>query len=704
VSEHWYYNHSGERLGPVDAAALRALAAAGVIQRHTPLQRAGAADWFPAAQVPGLCPEHPAGVQPVGEQESTVEARAVVTAEAAEEETSAAVSTVGGAPAPATVPSAAPVPRVAPIMDWPNPPEPPARPQAFPRRASAAAWVPPAELLSVDEPRPAHSNRGLLLWAVLFAAGAAGAAVGTYFALMPSKPAESTDAGKGTAAVEPARKPRPPAPPEFPDPAATDTPQIAPPAKKADPVDEEITVIPALRPLKKTPAKATIPEPTVIAKVEPTIPKTEPPAKANPKRPPATPRRDKTRKELIAEAESAYADVFGAEHDATSKAPPAKKVAFAQKLAKAATAAAYEAPELARLLRYNAAVFAESDPSGYDLALAMLRDVPADSDVLRRRAALTEKRALREKTSIVKATLEAAAAWLDAAEDALSHRRFDEAAEAAAKARKASVRGGAANKKLTGEIDEYARAIVARRKAGDRYEAAVKTLADQPDDPKANLTAAVYLLTVEADPAGAAEKFRKAGDPAHRTLAEALLNKESRPLEIADACRASAGAAAVKEDQAVLALCAANRYRAVLEAEPGHADAVRIKLLIAQAPRDDGLPPAVKPTVEMPEEKTAEMPAATVPPAALPPGGLSLAGVMGSYAVRQPNGTLLMNLALYTGGSGAMDRGVNRTYFTWTLAPDAIVIQVGAATDSFKYKSDGVFVNTLGQVMTRTGP
>jgi uncharacterized RDD family membrane protein YckC len=56
----WYIQKGDKQLGPVDDAALRAMAAAGTIDRKTLLWHAGLTEWLPAENVPGLITPPPA--------------------------------------------------------------------------------------------------------------------------------------------------------------------------------------------------------------------------------------------------------------------------------------------------------------------------------------------------------------------------------------------------------------------------------------------------------------------------------------------------------------------------------------------------------------------------------------------------------------------------------------------------------------------
>ena len=60
MADGWYYAVGGDRKGPVEEAALRALTDAGVVQPDTLVWREGMADWEPAFRhVPGLAPRAP---------------------------------------------------------------------------------------------------------------------------------------------------------------------------------------------------------------------------------------------------------------------------------------------------------------------------------------------------------------------------------------------------------------------------------------------------------------------------------------------------------------------------------------------------------------------------------------------------------------------------------------------------------------------
>lgn len=60
MADGWYYAVGGDRKGPVEESALRALTDAGVVQPDTLVWREGMADWEPAFRhVPGLAPRAP---------------------------------------------------------------------------------------------------------------------------------------------------------------------------------------------------------------------------------------------------------------------------------------------------------------------------------------------------------------------------------------------------------------------------------------------------------------------------------------------------------------------------------------------------------------------------------------------------------------------------------------------------------------------
>lgn len=629
MADRWYYNVGGERFGPIDDAALAALAKAGTVERHTPLQKVGSTDWQPAAQVPGLFRE--------------------------------------------------------------------IKPEDF---GEVSPDAPTEDMKAI----PAGSS-STLVWSLVAGAVALGASVGVYFAMQPGgSPIGDADSAYKSENDEPGKTDRP-APPLIAR-SKTDGEKTPDPLEKTPPRDPLIDLLPKKtedEPKTKVEEKAKLPEKTVeIAKVEPVLPKpevkTEPKTKTEPapktKTPEPPPPKPKTPAELTAEAEALFADVFGPFEQTAAKATPVKKVEFARKLARSAVTAA-DSPELVRLIRLSAAGFAEADPSGYELAIAMLRELPPEAAVAGRLAAVLEKRAKHEKAASGSlAGLEYTAACVDWAEEALKARRIDDAVEAIAKAKKAARQYAPGKKKLFAEIDEYEKHVAARRQALARQEAALKAAAENPDDPAANLAAALHLLTCEDKLDAAAARLLKAADPAHRVLGEALQRKDAKPLEVADAFRAAAAATAGKEEKAVLTAHAAARYRAVLEAEPAHPDAVRIKLL-AQAPRDEPAAAAVKPKVEMPEAKPE--PAATATPAT----PLTLTECAGMYGVRRPSGLPLMTVMLYANGQGNTEGGVNRNFFTWMVKDNSIVIQFVGAAEAFTYKSAGVYVGKSGQVMTK---
>lgn len=61
----WYYSVNGDRKGPVDESAMKALVEAGVVESETPVWQDGMADWAPAYRhVKGLVPPAPGSVPP----------------------------------------------------------------------------------------------------------------------------------------------------------------------------------------------------------------------------------------------------------------------------------------------------------------------------------------------------------------------------------------------------------------------------------------------------------------------------------------------------------------------------------------------------------------------------------------------------------------------------------------------------------------
>jgi phage shock protein PspC (stress-responsive transcriptional regulator) len=56
-SQQWFYAQNGQKFGPIDAAGIKQLAAAGQLQLTDLVWREGMAEWSAASRVKGLFPE-----------------------------------------------------------------------------------------------------------------------------------------------------------------------------------------------------------------------------------------------------------------------------------------------------------------------------------------------------------------------------------------------------------------------------------------------------------------------------------------------------------------------------------------------------------------------------------------------------------------------------------------------------------------------
>src|SRR5205823_1230123 len=57
MPQRWYYRLDGQQRGPISAAELKQLAAAGKLKPTYEVKKEGMADWLPASQVKGLFPD-----------------------------------------------------------------------------------------------------------------------------------------------------------------------------------------------------------------------------------------------------------------------------------------------------------------------------------------------------------------------------------------------------------------------------------------------------------------------------------------------------------------------------------------------------------------------------------------------------------------------------------------------------------------------
>jgi len=146
---------------------------------------------------------------------------------------------------------------------------------------------------------------------------------------------------------------------------------------------------------------------------------------------------------------------------------------------------------------------------------------------------LKEAAAAARTTTARRAIAEACLALVD---DAVVCDRFAVAMQHARTAYDAA--DGAGAKKLRDEIVVRGRAVLALEKEFQRVEEAQKTLADNPDDPEANLIRGRYLALVKRDWDHGLPMLAKAGDPEWQALAQKDLAGPSDPqtqLDLGDA-------------------------------------------------------------------------------------------------------------------------------------------------------------------------
>jgi hypothetical protein len=320
--------------------------------------------------------------------------------------------------------------------------------------------------------------------------------------------------------------------------------------------------------------------------------KADPPAKAEKaEKPPADPAAEQK------EADALYREVYGAEHDRLAKSgTAAEKGAFAKTLADAAKGISGK-PAVVRTLRSHAAEFASADtsPAGTALTVSLLKDLLADAPpgVLSARIPLFERLVAALERQIPKAKpaeraalagelVSACREWSD---DLKAGDDLDGAAKALSKARSAQ-RAYLATDSATAEaLTEDERELTAAKAVRQRLAATERALKLNPDDPAANREMGLWLLGRKGREAEAGAHLAKAGDPAFKRLGDALAKPGAGDLELADAAKAAFDAAPDKtphdrEGRQALAGLAAARYQAVLDAEPDHPQATRIKLLV----------------------------------------------------------------------------------------------------------------------------
>jgi DNA-binding beta-propeller fold protein YncE len=333
--------------------------------------------------------------------------------------------------------------------------------------------------------------------------------------------------------------------------------------------------------------------------------------------------------EQRAAAERVFQDVYGAESEKAAKSrDPADKVRFARRLAEA-LATAKDDRALTALLRERIVEMASADASGRPLAAETLRTMmaeapPQDRAAMRGRLVeLLDRIVQNEKgRARAKPAGELLSALREQAEAEIAAGQFDAAAKTLARARGVVRTALDGDRPSAADIDVMAEELALRRRLRTRLDAASATLKAQPADPAANQAVGLHRLVWDGDPAAAAPHLAKSSDPAVRQLAAALARKPPDDLELADALRAAVkalGTAAADERTRLLSRAAAH-YAAVLEADPMHKEAVRIRLLLGQLPPPaDLVRPAERPSGEKPNPQGPTNPLAQTPTPASSP-------------------------------------------------------------------------------------
>lgn len=291
----------------------------------------------------------------------------------------------------------------------------------------------------------------------------------------------------------------------------------------------------------------------------------------------------------LQEAEKAYRDVYGAEHDrVTASKSKADKVKFAQKLLDASKLAK-DNPAFALVLAGKAADFAGADPSGNRIALEALRFQSAASAnprelkdrivVLLELSLKTDKPAEKPKTAreLVELLRERAAERFAADPPA--------AAALLTKAKEICRRNykTADIKEAVAELDAEEKQFERDRKMAEEKARLVTILNAAPQDPKANVAMAMLLLHA-GEPAKAADHLQRSEISTLQALGKLLASEQpASDGALADAYRAAAGE--VPAEKPLLLGLARIHYEAAITKDPKHSDTARFKLILAELPK-----------------------------------------------------------------------------------------------------------------------
>jgi hypothetical protein len=287
-------------------------------------------------------------------------------------------------------------------------------------------------------------------------------------------------------------------------------------------------------------------------------------------------------------AEKVFADVYGKEFERLLKSVNgADKVALVKKLSAAAGDVAKEDPELARLLREKGAELAATDAGALPLALELLNllavDAPSRRAVLEQIAGLHE-RAYKAATAQTRPRVAAdlVEAYQELIGQQIADKQFDDAAKTLKKAKSIADYYLKSNRELTHELDRQAATVAREQKIQAKLDEAQKTLQQKPDDPAANAVVGLNVLLNEDRPAEAAAHLTKSDDTALKKLSDLLTRAEPPELELADAYRNATDATDAAEFKTLLQARALRHYKSIIESDPKHPEATRIKLVISQ--------------------------------------------------------------------------------------------------------------------------
>jgi hypothetical protein len=410
--------------------------------------------------------------------------------------------------------------------------------------------------------------------------------------------------------------------------------------------------------------------------------------------------------EALAKAEAIYRDVYGLEHDRVLKSrDPAEKVAFGNKLAKAAAAAAGEAA-LSHLLRDRAIEFCSADPAGYPTALAQIQAaLPAasiKSRLLVRKVDLLDKTLKSAKASDrTRASVDFVAALSELA-------RAQEVEEDFVEAKKSLERAGVAAraymktaKDVIAALELQIKDVDRRRLAHERLQIAQRTLAVAPDSPAANATVGLHRLSIDEDARAAAPFLVKASEPQLKTLGGLLMQEAAEDVALGDAFREAARAVKDADDRRTLQVRAGRHYqRAITSPKPTAADKARLKLLLFELSEATGVAsfvpardPATDPTAKA---KTPDPPPTVVvdPPAKTPiaaPDAPTTGRETARMLGRDTTGTA-WGIAISPDGKRALSCGDDRVIIYWDLEKKSEILRFtghGGTVTGVAFTPDG---------------